>query len=78
MTQLMDKLGEIDEAIQVIEAELEEIEGGARPQVIVRQQIFPETTISIGYATKRIREPLSGPVRAVASRGEVHLQAWSR
>ena len=74
--QLTDALGDIDDAIMFLEAELEEIQGGKRPQIIVRGTLYPETTLTIGHVTLRVKEALAGPVRAVASKGAVHLQPW--
>ena len=74
--QLTDALGDIDDAIVLLETEIEEIQGGKRPQIIIRGTLYPETTLTIGYVTMRVKEALAGPVRAVASKGAVHLQPW--
>ncbi|MBN2308074.1 MAG: DUF342 domain-containing protein [Candidatus Hydrogenedentes bacterium] len=76
LTQLMDKLSDIEGRVRELEEELEAMHGGGRPQIIVRGTIFPETVFTIGYATQRIREALSGPIRVVASRSRIHLQPW--
>lgn len=76
MAQLMEKLGQIEDAVQKCESELDELQGGSRPHVIVRGNLFPETRLCISEATLKVQSPVPGPVRAVTSRGTVHIQPW--
>ena len=78
VTQLMTKQTEIDDAVSVLQEEVEELRRGGRMAVVIRGMLFPETTITIGRSTKRVRESRQGPLRVVESRGRLRFQGLGR
>jgi uncharacterized protein len=74
LMMLMQSAEQMARAIEESEAEIEKASAGCRPQITVREMVCPETCFRIGESMLRIREPLRGPLRAVAHRGKVIVQ----
>ena len=51
----------------------EESKARAKPEVIVRQMLYPETTIRIGGVTRRFVDETQGPVRAIVDGNAIVL-----
>lgn len=58
---------------EALEAEIEMMHAGPRPEVIIRGVVYPETTIWVGNSKLLIHEQISQPVRATAIKGNVRL-----
>ncbi|MFA6242918.1 MAG: FapA family protein, partial [Candidatus Hydrogenedentales bacterium] len=71
--QLIANMEACKQESDALEAEIESMHTGSRPEVIIRGVIYPETTLWVGNAKLMIREMISQPIRATAIKGNVRL-----
>lgn len=71
--QLIANMEACKQECDALEAEIESMHAGSRPEVIIRGVIYPETTLWVGNAKLMIREMISQPIRATAIKGNVRL-----
>jgi len=71
--QLVENMEACKQERDALEAEIESMHAGPRPEVIIRGVIYPETTLWVGNSKLLIHETISQPIRATAIRGNVRL-----
>ncbi|MBX7255031.1 MAG: FapA family protein [Candidatus Hydrogenedentes bacterium] len=71
--QLIANMEACKEERQALESEVESMHAGPRPEVIIREVVYPETTIWVGNSKLLIHEVISQPIRATAIKGNVRL-----
>jgi len=77
LSKLLDNVGELEDAIRAIHAEIDELkkasEARAKHRIIVRSKMYPETIFRIKDSQLRVKETLLGPARASFFKDKVEL-----
>lgn len=78
VSKLLEKAAEMRKTRDELKEEIEELQAEsqerAKPEIVVRNILYPDTILGIGKAKLRVRETLRTPIRAVMRHGDVVLE----
>lgn len=82
-TELLARAAEMEVEIKKLRSEIDDLDvesrSRAKPHILIRRRIYPETTLRIKNRSLNITEPVDGPVRAgISGAGVILLPAAKR
>lgn len=80
MTELLARMSEMDTEIRELEEQAEatqqEYFDRAKPQILVRGIVHPESVVRVRETARRIGETLHGPMRVTINKGNLRFMRW--